>query len=72
MLSSKEHPSAFETIANAMRHVTEEDWQKIYAATRDRLLHLYYDGDDTRSNRVLCQMDISNALFDIRDAFDKQ
>jgi hypothetical protein len=64
--------SAFEAIANAMRNVTEEDWEKIYAATRSRLLSSYHNGDDTKENRVLCQMDISNALFDIRDAFDEQ
>lgn len=65
--------SAFEAIANAMCLViTEEDWQKIYAATRSRLLHSHHDGEDTPNNRVLTQMDISNALFDIRDAFDEQ
>ncbi len=64
--------SAFEAIANAMRFVTEEDWQKIYEATRSRLLHSEHDGKDTRSNRVLCEMTIANALFDIRDAFNKQ
>lgn len=55
-----------------MRHVTEEDWQKIYAATFPRLLESYHDGEDTKENRVFVQMDISNALFDIRDAFDSQ
>ena len=64
--------SAFEAIANAMRNVTEEDWEKIYAATRPRLLSSYHNGEDTKENRVLSQMDISNALFDIRDAFDEQ
>ena len=62
--------SVFDMIADAMEQypITEEDWTKIQDATRDRLLHSYPEGEDTPSNRVFVHMDISNALFDIRDA----
>lgn len=63
--------SSFDMIADAMDNITEEDWRKIFAATRDRLIHCEFDGQDTSSNRVLCEMIVSNALFDIRDARNK-
>lgn len=70
--TEEKRPSAFETIARAMRHVTEDDWKKIYDVIRARFLKVHHGGEDTPSTRVLCQTDISNALFDIRDAFDAQ
>ena len=42
--------SAFDMIADAMEYgrLTEEDWQKIYSATRERLLATEYAGEDSQ------------------------
>ena len=68
---SKETPTTFEMIAKAMEHVSEEAWKQIFDATRDRLLHTEFRGEDTPSNRVSCDCMVSYALFDIRDAYDR-
>ena len=60
--------SVLDAIAGAMACVSESDWEKIYSATTDRLIATEFDGEDTRSNRVLCEMIVSNILLDIRDA----
>jgi hypothetical protein len=62
----------FNAIADIMsKPLSEEDWRLIYDATRVRMLNMHHDGEDTPSNRVLCEMDIMNALFDIRDYRDR-
>jgi predicted nucleotidyltransferase len=68
-VSGAAHGSAFDAIADAMEYgrLTEADWQKIYEATRERLIATEFDGEDSRSNRVICEGIVSNALFDIRD-----
>lgn len=55
-------------LAIAINRLTPDDLEVIYNATCERLLFTEYDNEDTRSNRVGCEMIVSNALFDIRDA----
>ena len=59
--------SAFDALVNAIEKLNNDDWEKIYEATRPRLLAVEFDGEDTGSNRVLCEMTITNAIFDMRD-----
>jgi hypothetical protein len=61
------HSSAFEALVKAIERLTNDDWEKIYESTRHRLLAVQFDGNDTRSNRVLCEMLVMNAIFDMRD-----
>ena len=51
----------------AIEKLTNVDWDRIYDATRDRLLSVEYNSEDTESNRVICEMTVFNALYDIRD-----
>ena len=62
-----------DAIADALSGVVyDKDWENIYEATRERLLHTECDGEDTPSNRVVVESIVTNALYDIRDWRDKQ
>jgi hypothetical protein len=59
--------TTLEQLAKTINSLSSQDWEVIFAATRPRLLYVHHEDVDDESNRVLCRMDASNLLFDIRD-----
>lgn len=56
-----------EQLAKTINALSTQDWEVIFAATKPRLLYVHHEDVDDAGNRVLCQMDTSNLLYDIRD-----
>ena len=64
----KTQPTGFDRLADVVTDLTDADWQQIYAATRERYLHVHHADEDTPSNRVVHESDVFNMLMDISDA----
>lgn len=64
--------SALDVFVGAINKLRGDDWEKILAATAPRILEMEFDGEDTDSNRVLCKVLVTNAIFDIRDFYNAQ